>query len=429
MQQLLSETSHIREKYRFFEEKTGAKFNVYSVAHIERREEIVHSRMIAELLNPKGSHGQGIAFLQLFLGTVFSDDPNNPDKKSPACEEALVEAERSFSIIDGATGRIDIIIELKQAVIVIENKIDAPDQKLQMARYRDYAKSIAKHRSRNVHLFYLTPDGREPSESSLGDNNQPTVDLLTYPTEIAAWLDQCMLFCVKRQLFFLIEGIGQYRRLIDKISGNTMSMEERKEIDQIFEKRNILLSAKRISDRLLSSDFRGKLIWNFLQQLQHRLELLGFRALSIDSEKLTEFKAFAANENAMVQWCERKKEKEWECKGIFLELSQHLSENYLCHVMFATDALHYGLMPRMEKDNLKNLRSDWARRDWPKKKLVWWSYVEKEVAYKFEGDMLELLVSPEQISALAMRIHDQIVEVILRQDETVECEPMPSENG
>ena len=418
MQKLLSETSHIREKYRFFEEKTGAKFNVYSVARIERREEVVHSRMITELLNPRGSHGQGNAFLLFFLQTIF------PGDDSPSCEEALVEAERSFSIIDGATGRIDIIIELKQAVIIIENKIDAPDQKLQMARYRDYAKSIAKHRNRTVHLFYLTPDGREPSEISLGENNQPMVDLLAYPTEIAAWLDQCMLFCVKRQLFFLIEGIGQYRRLIDKISGNTMSMEERKEIDRLLDNRDNLLSAMRISNRFQSADFRGKLLWAFFQELQQNLNEMGYQALDTDNEKMANFKRFAASEEALKAWCDRTRDKDWECKGIFLELPQGLSEDYLCHVMFATDALHYGLMPRDEKDVLGNLPSGWVLREWPKKNLRWWSRVENVVAYKFESAMLELIVSPNEISALAKRIHEQIVDVFSRQNKTEEIEPM-----
>jgi len=82
VQKLLHEVSRIHEKYRFLEEKTGARFNVYSVARIERSEVIVHSRMIAELLDPSGIHGQGNVFLGMFLRTVL------PNRHGLNCEGA-----------------------------------------------------------------------------------------------------------------------------------------------------------------------------------------------------------------------------------------------------------------------------------------------------------------------------------------------------
>src|SRR5665213_375123 len=46
---------------------TGEHFNIFQILGIGHREVTTHSPILAELLNPKGSHGQGSAFLRLFL--------------------------------------------------------------------------------------------------------------------------------------------------------------------------------------------------------------------------------------------------------------------------------------------------------------------------------------------------------------------------
>lgn len=397
MQKMLNEVIRIHDKYRFFEEKTGAKFNIYSVARIERMEEVVHSRMITELLNPKGSHGQGNTFLELFLRTAYP-------KLSLDCERAIVEAERPFCI-GSLTGRIDIIIELDRAVIVIENKIDAPDQKLQMARYRDYANAIAN--GRTISLLYLTPDRRSPNKSSLGDQNQPDVDLLAYPDEIALWLDQCLLSCVNKKLFSLIEGISQYRRLIDKITGKTMNADEKKEIDFLLENHENLLAAKRVADRLQSADFRGRLLWKFLQKLQHELTNLGFCQIGKDSEARQKYEKLIASEENLIQWCARGRNGNWECKALFLDLPERLGDNFFCCVMFATDALHYGLIPKTTQFT-PLCPPDWEERTWPKEISRWWSCIEDGAACKFESTTLENFTVSENIVTLAKKIEKEV---------------------
>ncbi|MDP9665974.1 UNVERIFIED_ORG: hypothetical protein J2W16_003709 [Pseudomonas cremoricolorata] len=52
---------------------SGELFNIFSITRIERAEVNTHSAMIAELLNPKGRHGQGACFLELFLATMGFD--------------------------------------------------------------------------------------------------------------------------------------------------------------------------------------------------------------------------------------------------------------------------------------------------------------------------------------------------------------------
>ncbi|MBX0332941.1 PD-(D/E)XK nuclease family protein [Pontibacter sp. HSC-14F20] len=68
MQNLLDNVGAIHHKYQKLEKQEG--FNIFSVLRSHSDEVRVHSRFIAELLNPKGSHGQGTLFLNLFLNEL-----------------------------------------------------------------------------------------------------------------------------------------------------------------------------------------------------------------------------------------------------------------------------------------------------------------------------------------------------------------------
>ena len=52
-------------------------FNIFSILNVDRDEVHTHSAMLSELLNPKGSHGQGDAFLKLFLKDVVHKEDLN----------------------------------------------------------------------------------------------------------------------------------------------------------------------------------------------------------------------------------------------------------------------------------------------------------------------------------------------------------------
>ena len=80
----------------------GEAFNVFSLCGVDHYE-LWHSKILAEFLNPGGSHGQGTQFLQSFAemflsGCVFSDDTS-------------VSTEVTSYIKDLRIGRFDILIE------------------------------------------------------------------------------------------------------------------------------------------------------------------------------------------------------------------------------------------------------------------------------------------------------------------------------
>ncbi|MBD5258154.1 MAG: PD-(D/E)XK nuclease family protein [Barnesiella sp.] len=117
-----------------------------------REKENTHSRIIADLLNPKGSHNQGSIFLESFLRAVLEQYSSDTVNRVDFNYEAEFFIGREFCIKEYSSdrtdsGRIDIYIELKNVVgkdfgIIIENKInDASFQPNQLARYVDAIKN------------------------------------------------------------------------------------------------------------------------------------------------------------------------------------------------------------------------------------------------------------------------------------------------
>src|SRR5690606_8756768 len=135
---------------------------------METAEVKTHSKLLAELLNPNGSHLQGDIFLKLFveyLNNLKTSEKNFflPDdhKIQLNTEKSIVQIEKHIGKRnDDEGGRIDICIiedeSAKQNLICIENKIYAGEQDKQMQRYGNYAKNYTKS-----HLFYLTLWGNE----------------------------------------------------------------------------------------------------------------------------------------------------------------------------------------------------------------------------------------------------------------------------
>ena len=156
------------EQQRKAKEEQGDFFNIFSILKVERNEVYTHSAMLCELLNPNGSHGMKGSFLKLFIEEIPLQ--NIPDKNELINGTIKVYKEKDIGPIkknEEKGGKIDLLIEFPDSnyAIIIENKIDARDQKAQLARYYNYAKKSYK---KNFTLFYLTKYGNEPSEIAKG---------------------------------------------------------------------------------------------------------------------------------------------------------------------------------------------------------------------------------------------------------------------
>ncbi|WP_293939834.1 PD-(D/E)XK nuclease family protein [Sphingobacterium sp. UBA5996] len=172
------------------------QFNVFRTMFKMTEEKHLHSRFIAFLLNPQGTHGRGTKFLDLFL-----EELEMPNFRLDGV--TVVPDEVGKSELDN----IDILIQNKHDdAIIIENKIfagdsnkleldsekmgDADPNRFQLPRY--YNKATAKG-LKVVYILYLTIDGRPPSSY---DDFLPCVkDLLIrkeYLKHIQQWLTRCI---------------------------------------------------------------------------------------------------------------------------------------------------------------------------------------------------------------------------------------------
>lgn len=165
-------------------------FNLFTILGIAYAEDRVHTPFMANLLDPNASHGQEFLFMDNFLFFLFSD--------SKTGRIANVNVYREYSTFDGV---IDILVKMevdqKPWVIVIENKIYAPDQPMQLERYYNVVRKLFAGDT-NCLIVYLTPDGRKPSPISISAkllNAQMATGnfrCMSYRTDIRGWLEKSL---------------------------------------------------------------------------------------------------------------------------------------------------------------------------------------------------------------------------------------------
>jgi len=178
-------------------EECGHLFNPFKQIPIS---ETIHSRVLGDLLNPKGTHGQNSKLLTAFLELI--------GVPGPFTGEWMVSVEAA---------RVDICMWRKSpaSVIIIENKSNsANDQPNQLYRYwyesiyqrypmLDYSNKLVRN---SFQIIYMPPTGEKmPSYQSL---QRPTyleplglpeslneigvmVKLCTFQEHIVKWLNRC----------------------------------------------------------------------------------------------------------------------------------------------------------------------------------------------------------------------------------------------
>lgn len=85
----------------------------------------LHSRFLCSMLDPKGVHYQGGTFLELFL--------NELPERIWGQNGVRIDPERARVLRE--KNSIDILIHDGERALIIENKINAPDQSHQISRY------------------------------------------------------------------------------------------------------------------------------------------------------------------------------------------------------------------------------------------------------------------------------------------------------
>jgi hypothetical protein len=132
-------------------------FNIFRLLGIERNEALLHTRFLAELLSPRGSHGQGIVFLKNFFDVAGGKAGFTAPSDLSAGHQWSIQCE----VFVGGGNILDLRIEnpILRYTCVIENKIDAGEGDEQLSRYaRWMMQSRRDYKVRQ--LVFLTPTGR-----------------------------------------------------------------------------------------------------------------------------------------------------------------------------------------------------------------------------------------------------------------------------
>ena len=202
----------------------GENYNLFSILRIEGSE-LKHSALIANLLDPEGSHGCGDAFLRAFFeialkGTAYPFED---------CTLPHSYTEYYTGPIAGDTGgRIDILVKSSHYGLIIENKIYAGDQDKQLTRYDNYGKETFG--ADGYLLVYLTLYGYDASKESTATKSAEEVGYLrlSYAEDILRWLEQCARLADNKPL--VRESLNQYIRTIKQLTYQDMNQEDIKKI-------------------------------------------------------------------------------------------------------------------------------------------------------------------------------------------------------
>ena len=161
--------------------------------------------------------------------------------------------------------RLDIVLTFGNTCVVIENKIGAGDQHRQLERYHAYASKWDNHK-----VIYLTLDGGDPGEDSLGSLQRDQVACISYESDVLAWLDDCIKEVARVPQ--IREILAHYQALLRKLTGKStgelvMDLQEllaRKQGDTY----NFALVPK-IAEAMTAFSIETE--WKFWQTLKERL--------------------------------------------------------------------------------------------------------------------------------------------------------------
>ena len=196
-QLLLAKAAQLYERHGV---ERPVPFNVFSSLQNKNGylNETLHSRFLYALLDYKKSENETRENLKDFLQHV---DIENFElcgiKVEPECDD------------------IDIlIINAAKKAVVIENKSNPErgDEDKQLCRYYSTLKDQGYS---DIHLLYLTPDGHDPSDNSVGNLDRKLIKLISYE-KLIPWLERCQKRAYDEPE--LRESVAQYLQLVRRLT-------------------------------------------------------------------------------------------------------------------------------------------------------------------------------------------------------------------
>jgi PD-(D/E)XK nuclease superfamily protein len=198
-QKLRSHHDAVRRLDRFL----STRFNVFTLI---KPDENRLSDIIANLLDPKGSHGQKPLFLDSFLDLVGL-------RELRLSTPPMIVREDPTRYIRASARRIDVTVDFGHFGLGIENKPWAGDQQDQLMAYHEHL--ILKYSGRFC-LVYITPAGNRPFSMPHKvverELQQKRLRLLSYASDVLSWLEEPAISCSSDKFRWFLRDFTDYIR-------------------------------------------------------------------------------------------------------------------------------------------------------------------------------------------------------------------------
>ena len=219
-------------------------FNTFDYINTD---ELGLSRILAALLDPKGSHAQQETFLRLFIEHCLPDM-----YKAPEWQVFLDSIDKTKVFVEQVTSRnnslrrMDIYLQCQVGDnsygVCIENKPYAADQFEQL---KDYAEELEKRRHKAWHLVYLNEANEGPSEYSIDTSKLEALKKENQYShlrfsDLIPWLKACQAEC---QNHSVSEFIAQLIKFIQKQFMGIEDMSESNAVVEIIRKNSETIDA------------------------------------------------------------------------------------------------------------------------------------------------------------------------------------------
>lgn len=271
--QLVQQVSYFSQLEKERNNMSGENFNMFSICGVNHYENS-HSSILAELLNPKGSHGFDTRFLDAFI-TILKQNKLLEDTFEFSLQHVSVKREYGIG-----NGRLDILVSNAVGeAILIENKIYADEQINQLKRYSEFGNKAYK----NHKLLYLTLAGEESQESQ---GKGIVYHSISYAEHIYQWIELCISIATRQPI--VRETLIQYSNHIKNLSGKGINKQMDKKLLQLLSSEQNIASTLLIAQEINS--IKNYIMEDiFVPQLIEVVESLGLEIYNVNKSNNEDF--------------------------------------------------------------------------------------------------------------------------------------------
>lgn len=289
---LLNEASKIIKEHEQNRIANGDEFNIFKITGIQS-DEVKMCRMLAEIIDPMGTHNEGQFFIRSFVKKVLYLD---------IAEEELKTAKVYVEYHTGTDRRIDIAIVTNKRFIPIEVKIYAEDQLRQCKDYYDFALSQKKPEQSKV--YYLTLDGHLPQKSGTNDLTPIEEDgnvvgyeeiiAISFKNEVCSWLEKCLEAKELSEKNMLRANIEQFLYVLGELSGS-MTKKLNQDISKLISGDSDKFAAASAIAENIQEAKKEKLL-DLFSRIEFKLNLQGFPYETVNDKNSYKYNNYEAIE-------------------------------------------------------------------------------------------------------------------------------------